>query len=66
MGDGENTHLNLNFDPKVRLAVAHKVKRPPLPIERQITTPKDGIVSLIGWLTASGSDTTMALVEDGA
>ena len=32
---------------------------------RQFTTP-DGFVSLIGWLTASVSDTTMALVEDGA
>ena len=33
---------------------------------RYLTTPRDGFVSLIGWLTASVSDTTMALVEDGA
>ncbi len=29
------------------------------------TTTPDGFVSLIGWLTAFVSDTTMALVEDG-
>jgi hypothetical protein len=34
--------------------------------ERQFTTPRDGFVNLIGWLTAFVSDTTMALVEDGA
>ena len=39
---------------------------PELPIERQFTTPRDGFVSLMGRLTASVSDTTMALVEDGA
>ena len=38
---------------------------PQLPIERQFTTTTDGFVSLIGWLTASVSDTTMALVGDG-
>ena len=36
-----------------------------MPIERPFTTPPDGFVSLIGWLTAFVSDTTMALVEDG-
>ena len=30
-----------------------------------VTTPTDGFVGLIGWLTASVSDTTMALAEDG-
>ena len=45
---------------------ANVVKATPLPIERQFTTPKDGFVSLIGWLTALVSDTTTALVEHGA
>ena len=40
-------------------------KPPPLPIERQFTTPTDGSVRSMGWLTASVSDTKMALVEDG-
>ncbi len=44
---------------------ANVVKATPLPIERQFTTPPDGFVSLIGWLTAFVSDTRMALVEDG-
>ncbi len=43
-----------------------KWKPPPLPIKHEFTTPTDGFVSLIGWLTASVSDTTMVLVEDGA
>ena len=34
-------------------------------IERQFTTPRDGFVNLIGWLTAFVSDTTKALVEYG-
>jgi len=34
-------------------------------IEHEFTTPTDGFVSLIGWLTASVSGTTIALVEDG-
>ena len=45
---------------------ANLVKAPPLPIERQFTTTPDGFVSLLGRLTAFVSDTTMALVEDGA
>ncbi|MDA1347350.1 MAG: hypothetical protein O3A47_00530 [Chloroflexi bacterium] len=43
---------------------ANVVKATPLPIERQFTTPRDGFVSLMGSLTASVIDTTMALVED--
>ena len=39
---------------------------PPQADECQFTTPRDGFVSLIEWLTAFVSDTTMALVEDGA
>jgi len=30
-----------------------------------VWAPTDGFVSLIGWLTAFVSETTMALVEDG-
>ena len=37
-----------------------------MPIERPFTTPPDGFVSLMGRLTAFVSNTTMALVEDGA
>jgi hypothetical protein len=45
---------------------ANVVKAPPPPIEHQFTPPPDGFVSLMGRLTAFVSNTTMALVEDGA
>ena len=38
----------------------------PLPIQHQFRPPPDGFVSLMGRLTAFVSNTTMALVEDGA
>ena len=33
-------------------------------IDQQFTTPRDGIASLTGWMTALVSDATMPLVED--
>ena len=35
-------------------------------LEIKLTTPSDGSVSLMGPLTANVSDTTLAVVEDGA
>ena len=37
-----------------------------MPVERELTAPRDGFVSSMGWLTAFVSDSTMALVEDDA
>ena len=37
-------------------------ERPTLATDGQLTTPRDRFMSLIGWLTASVSDTTMALI----
>ena len=44
---------------------AYVVKATSAAIEHILTTTTDGFVSLMGRLTASVSDTTMALVEDG-
>ena len=35
-------------------------------MERKVVNPASVLVSLVGWLTELASDTTMALVEDGA